>query len=92
MAQNTEAENIYQRIALETFVEINFTADCGHTDAVAIVCDAGNHTGKEAAILCNFGLRIADRGSVFISRHIFAIRSPQSAIRTFPNGPEPQRI
>src|SRR5205807_10427751 len=50
VSQHAETENIYQRIALETFVEINFAADCGNANAIAIVRDAGDNAGEEPPI------------------------------------------
>ncbi len=48
--QNAEAENIHQRIAFETFVEINLAADRRNADAIAVVRDAGNDAGEEPAV------------------------------------------
>ncbi len=51
--QNAKAKNVYQRIALETFIEINFAADGRDADAVAVMRDAGNDSGKKAAVRCD---------------------------------------
>src|SRR5207237_9751089 len=50
VTQNAETENVHQRITFETFVEINFAADRWDADAISVMCDSGNHTGKEPAI------------------------------------------
>ena len=50
VTQNAETENVHQRIAFETFVEINFAADRWDADAISVMCDSGNHTGEEPAI------------------------------------------
>lgn len=50
VSQNAETENIDQRIAFETFVEINFAADRWNADAVAVVRNAGDNSGEDAAI------------------------------------------
>src|SRR5437660_7829158 len=50
MAQHAETEHIYKRIALETLVEINFATDGRHADAVAVMRDAGDDAGEEAAV------------------------------------------
>src|SRR5207248_10335398 len=46
VSQNSQAKNIYQWIALEAFIEINLAADGGNADAIAIVRNAGDHTGE----------------------------------------------
>ena len=48
--QHAEAKNIHQRIALETFVEINFAADRRDADAVSVVRDAGDDAGEKPAV------------------------------------------
>src|SRR5207248_7333754 len=50
VTQNAEAENINQRVAFETFIEINFAADRWDADAISVMRDAGNDTGEEPAI------------------------------------------
>ena len=46
MPQDAETKNIDERIPLEAFVEIDFAADGRNTDAVAVMGDARNDTGK----------------------------------------------
>ena len=53
MPQNAETKNIHQRIALETFVEINLAADRRDADAVAVVRDARDDAGEEPAVGCD---------------------------------------
>ena len=61
VAQHAEAKNVYQRIALETFVEINLAADGRNADAIAVMRDAGDDAGEKAAgSLAIFDLRISD--------------------------------
>ena len=50
MPQYAEAKNVDQRIALETFVEINFAADGRDADAVSVMRDPGNHAGEEPPV------------------------------------------
>ena len=45
--QHAETKNIYQRIALEAFVEINLAADRRHADAVSVMRDAGDDAGEK---------------------------------------------
>src|SRR5437660_11724094 len=58
MAQHAETEHIYKRIALETLVEINFATDGRHADAVAVMRDAGDDAGEEAAVCGDLRLSI----------------------------------
>ena len=53
MAQHAETEDIYKRIALETFVEINFATNGRHANAVAVMRNAGDDASEEAAVCCN---------------------------------------
>ena len=53
MAQHAEAKNVNQRIALETFVKINLAADGGNADAVAVMRDTRDDTGKEPPVACD---------------------------------------
>ena len=48
--ENAKAEGVHQRVPIVTVVEIDLSGDCRQADAVAVVCNAGNHTGKEAAV------------------------------------------
>src|SRR4029077_8075958 len=65
MSQHAETENIHQRIALETFVEIDFTADDRNADAVAIMCDAGDNAGKQSPVVFDLGFGIWGLRSAF---------------------------
>jgi hypothetical protein len=48
--QHAEAEDIHQRVAVVTFVEVDLAADRGNTDAVSVMCDAGDHAREKPAI------------------------------------------
>ena len=50
MTQNAETKNIYQRIALETLIEIDFAADRRDADAIAVMRDAGDDAGEQPPI------------------------------------------
>ena len=50
ISQHAEAKNIYERIALEAFVEINFAADCRDADTISVVRNTGNNAGEKAAV------------------------------------------
>jgi hypothetical protein len=63
VAQHSEAKDVYERIALETFVEINFATNRGNPDAVAVMRDARNDARKQSPIsrdfrFSSFGFRI----------------------------------
>ena len=48
-AGEAEAEDVHQRVARVGGVEVDFAADRGNADAVAIAADAGDHAGEDAA-------------------------------------------
>ena len=50
MAQHAEAENVYQRIALEAFVEIDLAADCWNAHAIPVMRDARDYAGKKPPV------------------------------------------
>ena len=50
MPQYAEAKNVHQWIAVEAFVEINLAADRRDADAVSVMRDAGDDTGKEPSV------------------------------------------
>src|SRR5207245_9423724 len=78
-------ENIYQRVALKTFVEINFAADGWDSDAISVVRDAGDDASEQAAIGRDLFLSIFGR--------VGALRRPDAAARRpYPNGTEPPRV
>ena len=49
--QDAKTKNIYERIAFETFVEINLAADRRDADAIAVMRDPGNDAGEQAAVV-----------------------------------------
>ena len=58
VTQHAEAKNIYQRIAFETFIEINFAADCRDAEAISVMRDAGDDAGEQPPIgRPDFGFR-----------------------------------
>ena len=61
MPQDAKAKNVDQRIALETFVEIDLAADRWDADAVPVVRDTGNHTGEEPPVGGDLPLATGDR-------------------------------
>ena len=56
--QDAEAKDIYQGVALETFIEINLATDCGDADAVSVVRDSGDDAGESSAVLRQFQISI----------------------------------
>ena len=50
MPQHAEAKNVYQRIALEAFIEINLAADGRDADTISVMCDTGDDAGKEPPV------------------------------------------
>ena len=50
MSENSKTENVNKRIALKTFVEIDFAADGRNTDAVPVMGNTGDDTGEESPI------------------------------------------
>ena len=50
VAQHAEAKNVYQRIAIETLIEINLATDGGNADAVAVMRDTRYDTGEEPPV------------------------------------------
>ena len=50
VSKHAETKNIYERIAFETFVEINFAADGRNPDAIAVMRNAGDDAGEKPAI------------------------------------------
>ena len=50
VAQYAEAKHVYQGIAFEAFVEINFAPDGRYADTVAIVRDPGDDAGEEPLV------------------------------------------
>ena len=50
MPQDAEAKDIDQRIAFETFVEIDLAADGRDADAIAVMRNAGDDAGEEPAV------------------------------------------
>src|SRR5688572_29754822 len=53
MPQHPQAKNVHERIPFKAFVEIDFSADRRHADAIAIMRDARDHAGEQPAILMN---------------------------------------
>src|SRR5882724_3349187 len=51
MAQNAETKNVYKRISIVGFVEIDFTAYRRYANAIPVVGDSGNHTRKQTSIV-----------------------------------------
>ena len=56
MPQYAEAKNVDQRIALETFVEIDLAADGWDADAVPVMRNTGDHAGEEPPVGCDLPL------------------------------------
>ena len=50
VTQHAEAKSIHERIALETFVEINLAADGRDADAIAVMRDARDDAGEQPPI------------------------------------------
>src|SRR6476620_1168437 len=50
VAQHAEAKNVYQRIAIETLIEINLATDGGNADAVAVMRNTRDDTGEEPPV------------------------------------------
>ena len=48
VTQYAEAKNIYQRIALEAFIEIDFTANGRDPDAISVMRDSGDDACEQA--------------------------------------------
>ena len=65
MTQNTEAKNVYQGIALERLIKIDFTTNCRNPNAISVMRNPGDYSGEQPAVLCDFGFRISDFGFVF---------------------------
>src|SRR5205823_12820428 len=61
VSQHAQTKNIYQRIALKAFVEINFAADGGNARAISVMRDSGNDASEEAAIGCDIWTVASDR-------------------------------
>ena len=59
-AQGAEAEDVHQRVAVVARVEVDLAADRGHADAVAVVRDAGDDAGEQAAVGRGVRLAVAD--------------------------------
>ena len=55
VADDAEAEGVDERVAVVGFVEIDFAADGRDADAVAVVRDAGDDAGEEAAVRARLG-------------------------------------
>ena len=62
VAQDAEAKDVDQGISLVGLVKINFAGDGGNAEAIAVMSDAADHAREEAAVVRNFGFRIADCG------------------------------
>src|SRR5207247_7927690 len=58
VSQNAEAKDVHQRIPFKAFVEINFAADRRDADAIAIVRNARDNTGKEPPVSGDLCLRV----------------------------------
>src|SRR5207248_3146754 len=58
--QYAEAKNVYQRIAIETLIEINLAADCGDADAVAVMRDTRDDTREEPPVGGNVRWLLSD--------------------------------
>jgi len=50
VTQHTKTKNIYERIALETLIKIDFTADRRDPDAISVVRDPGDYAGEQPPI------------------------------------------
>lgn len=55
MAENAEAEDIDEGVARVGIIEIDFAADGGDADAVAVVADSRDDSGEEAAVRAGGG-------------------------------------
>jgi hypothetical protein len=63
--QPAEAEDVHERIAVVTLVEINLPADGRDADAISVVRDPRDDARKQPAVRSDCGLRIADTGKIF---------------------------
>src|SRR5581483_3426459 len=80
-----EAKDINQRIALETFVEINLAADGRDADAIAVMGDAADDAGEQSAIVCNLSFPVsAFRFPIFHNRS--EAQRVQTKLRARPHG------
>ena len=50
MTQHAKTKNIYERIALETLIEIDFTANRRDPDAISVMRDPGDDAGEQPPI------------------------------------------
>src|SRR2546430_1134838 len=50
VTQHTKAKNIYEGIALETLIKIDFTANGRDPNAISVVRDPGNDAGEQPPI------------------------------------------
>ena len=86
MTQHAEAKNIYQRISLETFIEINLAANCWNADAVSVMRDAGHDAGEEPPVGGDLFLSILCGGTCV------ACAATTAATAVLRDWPEVQRV
>ena len=55
MAQHAETERVHERVALISLVEIHLARDGRNAEAIAVMRDAADDAGKEAAVVCDLG-------------------------------------
>ena len=63
MAQHAQTKNVYQRIALKAFVEVNLAADGRNADAVTVMRNTGDDAREQPQVrgdfsFSRFGFRI----------------------------------
>ena len=84
MTQHAEAKNVYQRIALEAFIEINLAANGRDPYAISVVCDTGDDTREQSAIRCDF--RFSNFGTRIFIRDRSKSQRVQAKLRTCAHG------
>src|SRR5439155_3020439 len=50
VTQHAKTKNIYEGIALETLIKINFAANGGDSDTISVVRDPGDNAGEQSPI------------------------------------------
>src|SRR6202035_5709159 len=50
VTQHTKTKNVYEGIALETLIKIDFTANRRDPNAISVVCDPGDDAGEQSPI------------------------------------------
>ena len=87
VAQHAEAEGVHERIALVGLVEIDLARDGRDAEAIAVMRDAADDAGEEAAIVCNRQLSRIRDGST--SRDSDAVIGPKRSEFTAQTGRAP---